>query len=240
MCTGYGLTMNTWVTKLLVLSNVVLLVGIIVVVGWNAQVNFFDVPDYQAFIVNTFKDGRYVGHSFPVLPIHTVRGDTLRTDFSATKAGLVFVFDEFYCKPCLELVLNGLQHIHDNVKDPVQLQIFVVSNSDLGTLSQYRRAFGLKFDLGYPIQVGGVSHDRMFERTPMVYLIGSNNRILKCHHPLSRREQFTELFFSELVFNYLPSLKINTTGFKDSPLKNLKGMPLVEIILGQHPVNDKF
>ena len=237
---GVCVEMNTWVTKLLVLSNILLLVGIIVVVGWNAQVNFLDVPDYQAYIVNTFKDGRFVGHSFPVLPIHTVRGDTLRTDFSATKAGVVFVFDEFYCKPCLELVLNGLQHIHDNIEDPVQLPIYVVSNSDLGTLSQYRRAFGLKFDLGYTIQGGDVSHERMFERTPMVYLIDSNNRILKCHHPLSQREQFTELFFSELVFNYLPTLKINTTGFKDSPLKNLNGMPLVEIILGQHPVKDEF
>ena len=237
---GVIVEMTTWVTKLLVLSNIVLLIGVILAVGWAAKVDFSDVPDYRDYIVNTFKDGQFVGHSFPVLPIHTVRGDTIRTDFSVTKAGVVFVFDEFSCKPCLELVLNGLQHIYDNIEDPVQLPIFVVSNSDLTILSQYRRAFGLRYRLGFPIQVGDVSHDRIFERTPMIYLIDSNNRILQCHHPLYRREQFTELFFSELVFNYLRTLKLNTTRFKDSPLKNLHGMPLLEIIRGQHPVKDGF
>lgn len=232
--------MTTWVTKLLVLSNILLLIGIIVAVGWTAQVYYFDVPDYEAYIINTFKSGQFVGHSFPVLPIHTVRGDTLRTDFSVTKAGVVFVFDEFSCKPCLELVLNVLQHIYDIVEDPVQLPIFVVSNSDLGTLSQYRRAFGLKYHLGIPIQVGGVSHDGLFERTPMVFLVDSNNRILQCHHPLFGREQFTMLFFSELVSNYLRNLKLNTTRFENSPLEDLHGKSLIEIILGRHVVKDDF
>lgn len=232
--------MTTWVNKLLVLSNILLLIGIIVAVAWTAQVYFLDVPDYQAYIVNSFKDGQFVGNSFPALSIHTVRGDTLRSDFSMTKVGVVFVFDEFSCKPCLELVLNRLQHIYDNLEDPVQMPIYVVSNSDLRTLSQYRRAFGLKYRLGIPIQVGDVYHDHIFERTPMVYLIDSNNRILQCHHPLYGREQFTELFFSELVFNYLQNLKFNTTGFKDSPLENLYGKSLIEIILGQHAVKDEF
>lgn len=225
-------------TKLLAVTSLLLLIGFTVTVTWIGKIYLFDLPNYQTYVVSTYQDNQLVGHSFPVVPIHTVRGDTVHTDFSGTRAGLVLLFDPFSCQPCLELVLKALHHIHDNLRDSTQLTIYAISNTALSQISQYRRAFKLKYQLGIPIQTEGMNH--FFERTPMIFLIDSHNTILQCHRPIYNKDQFTTLFFEELVFNHLPALQVNIEGFAESPLRKLVGLTLLDVIKGQHTFDDPF
>ncbi len=234
--------MQSKITKLLAATNLLLLLGLAATIAWIGKIYLFDLPNYQSsyvpYVVNIYKSGQLIGHSFPIVSTETVGGDTVRTDFSEKNGGIVLVFDPFSCQPCLQLVLKGLQHIYDNLEDPTQLPIYAISKSPLNALSQYRRAFKLKYQLGIPIQ--GEDMDHLFQRTPVVFLVDSHNTILQCHYPLYKKEQFSALFFQELAFNYLSALKVNTSGFADSPLKKLRGVSLLEIIKGQHTVEDLF
>ena len=226
------------VTKVLGLTSLLLLIGITASFVWIGKIHLFDLPNYQTYVVNTYKGNQLVGHTFPVVPIRTVSGDTVATDFSTSKVGLVLLFDPFSCQPCLELVLKALQHMHDNLQDPVEVSIYAISNTALSQMSQYRRAFKLRYQLGIPVQ--GENMDHLFQRTPAVFLVDSCNRILQCHHPLYGKEQFTALYFEELIFNHLPAFNVDIAGFSDSPLMKLRGQTLLDVIRGRHAMDGAF
>ena len=230
--------MASRVTKILGLTCLLLLIGITASVVWITKAYLFDLPNYQIFVENTYKGNQLVGHTFPAVSIHTAQGDTVLSDFSASKVGLVLLFDPYSCQPCLELVLKILQHVHDKLQDPVEVSIYAISNTTISQMSQYGRAFKLRYNLGIPLHGGNL--DRLFKRTPAVYLVDSNNRILQCHHPLYKKEHFTALFFEELVFNHLPALNVNTSEFSESPLKKLQGLSLLDVIEGHHPLDGHF
>lgn len=231
--------MPTCTTKLLVATSLLLLIGITVSIAWIGKIYFFDLPDYEAYVVNTYKTNQRVGRSFPAIPVQTAHGDTVYTDFTGTKGSIVLLFDPFAsCQPCLQLVLKTLQHLYGNLEYPNQLPIYAISNAVLSEVSPYWRALNLKYPLGIPIQ--SEEMDDLFEWTPIIFLIDSNNTIIQCHHPLFEKEQFTTLFFYELVFNYLPALKVNTKGFEDSPLNVLHGVSLLEVIKGHHTFESPF
>ena len=219
-------------TKLLVGTSLLLLIGITAAITWVGKVYLFDLPNYQAYVVNMYKDSRLVGHSFPVVSIQTVESDTVYTEFAGTKGGIVLLFDPSACQPCLKLALKGLQHIYDNLEDPIQLPIYAISNTALHQVSQYRRVLKLKYDIGIPREIEEI--DYFFERTPIIFLIDSHNTIIQCHHPIYNKDQFTILFFRELIFNHLPALRVNIEGFAESPLNNLVGLSLSEVIEGHH------
>ncbi|MCE2439828.1 MAG: hypothetical protein J4F39_10445 [Candidatus Latescibacteria bacterium] len=82
--------------------------------------------------------------------------------------------------------------------------------------------------------------DYLFERTPVIFLVDEHNRIIQCHHPVYKREQFTALFLEELIFSRLPALNVNPTGFADSPLRQLQDLSLLEVIEGRIPYDDPF
>jgi len=159
--------MKTSKKNLLAITSLLLLIGITFTVAWIGKIYLFDLPNYQMYVVSSYKDNQLVGHSFPVVPVHTVCGDTVHTDFSSTRAGLVLLFAPSSCQPCLELVLKALQHIHDNLKYPTQLTIYAISNTELSQISQYRRAFKLRYQIGTPTQIEGMDH--FFKRTPIIF-----------------------------------------------------------------------
>ena len=231
--------MHSTFLKFLSVLSILLLIGLTsVITFWVIKLYLFDVPDYQAYVANTYKSNQLIGRPFPSILIQTERGDTLRTDFADRKGGLVLLFDPSGCQPCLQHVIKALKHIHDKLKDPPQLPIYAISTDlPLGGLSQYRRAFKLKYQMGIPIQSDDLP-DVFLKRTPVVFLINSHNTIVQCHHPLFQKDQFTILFFSELVFNHLSSLQINIDGFDDSPLKQLVGVSLLDVVRGHYSFDD--
>jgi len=42
------------------------------------------------------------------------------------------------------------------------------------------------------------------------------------------------------MFNHLPALQVNIEGFAESPLKELVGASLLDVIKGQHSFDDPF
>lgn len=192
------------------------------------------LENYEAYITSTYRGGRLVGHPFPITAIKVSQEDTIQTDFSGSKGGLLMVFEPMSCQPCMELLFNILQHIHINLKDPVEFPIYGIAlNFTPKELSTYKRAFKLEYQLGVPLQKDALPL-RLVEHTPIVFLVDPNNTILQCHSPVIGKEQFSALFFHELVFNHLSFLEVNTKGFEDSPLRKLKGSPLLKCIEGDY------
>ena len=193
-----------------------------------------ELTNYQEYIISTYRDGRLVGHPFPITAIEVSQGDTFQTDFSGSKGGLVMLFKPLSCQLCMELLLRMLQHIHTNLKDPVEFPIYGIAlDSTPKELLNYKRAFKLKYQLGVPLQEDALQ-PRLVEHTPVVFLLDAHNTILQRHSPVISKEQFSALFFHELVFNHLPFLEVNIEGFEDSPLRKLKGSPLLECIGGDY------
>ncbi len=193
-----------------------------------------ELANYEAFINSTYRAGRLVGHSLPVTPIQVSHGDTIQTDFSGNKGGLLMFFEPMSCQPCMELLFRTLQHIHSNLKDPVEFPIYGIAlNFSSKGLSDYERAFKLKYQLGAPLQEDALPH-HLVEHTPIVFLVDSNNTILQCHSPVTGKEQFSAYFFYELVFNRLPFLEVNIEEFEDSPLRELKGKAVLEVVKGNY------
>ena len=128
-------------TKLLLrlsaLANLVQLVALTVVVVWSGQTYLVDLRNYRTYAISTFKANQWVGQSFPVIPLRTARGDTVRTDFAKAQGGLVVLFDPSSCQPCLELVLETLQHVYDRLDDLAQLPIYAISSMP-SAVAQFR------------------------------------------------------------------------------------------------------
>ena len=134
----------------------------------------------------------------------------------------------------MELLLRTLQHIHTNLKDPVEVPIYGIAlNFTPKILPDYKRAFKLEYQLGVPLQKDAFTL-RLVEHTPIVFLVDSNNTILQCHSPVIGKEHFSAHFFYKLVFNHLPFLEVNIEGFEDSPLRKLEGSLLLEFIEGNY------
>ena len=192
------------------------------------------LENYEAYIGSTHISGKLVGHPFPITTIEVSQGDTFQTDFSGNKAGLVMLFEPMSCQPCLELLLKTLQHIHTDLKDPVEVPIYGIAlNFTPKELSTYKRAFKLEYQLGGLLQKDALPL-RLVEHTPIVFLVDSNNTILQCHSPVIGKEHFSAHFFYKLVFNHLPFLEVNTEGFEDSPLRKIQGSLLLEFIEGNY------
>jgi hypothetical protein len=223
--------------KLSALANLVQLVVLSVVVAWFGQTYLVDSRNYRTYAISTFKANQWVGQSFPVIPLQTTRGDTVRTDFAETQGGLVVLFDPTSCQPCLELVLETLQHVYDRLDDPAQLPVYALSSMS-SAATQFSRAFKLKYQLGTLPSDDNGTYDRLLERTPVIFLIDSRQTILQCHYPLVGRDQFTQLFFWKLVSIHLPALEVNTDRFADSPLKKLKGLSFLDVIKGRHTLTE--
>ena len=218
--------------KLSTLINLVQLIALTVVVAWLGQIYLVDLRNYRTYAISTFKANEWVGQSFPVIPLKTA-DDTLHTDFAGTQGGLVVLFDPSSCQPCLELVLEALQHVYDRLEAPAQFPIYALSSTS-SAAEQFVRAFKLKYRLGTlpPIEDG--AYNALLERTPVVFLVDSRQTILQCHYPLYGRDQFTQLFFWKLVSIHLPALEINTAQFADSPLKKLEDLSVSDVIKGRH------
>lgn len=213
--------------------NLVQLVTLTVVIVWFGQTYLVDLRNYRTYVLSTFKANQWVGQSFPVLPLQTARGDTVHTDFAPTQGGLVVLFDPSSCQPCLESVLETLQHICDHLDDPAQLPVYALSSMP-SAAAQFSRAFKLKYQLGTLLPSEDGAYDALLERTPVIFLVDSRQTILQSHYPLFGREQFTQLFFWKLVSIHLPALEVKTTSFADSPLKALEALSLLDIVKGHH------
>ena len=222
--------------KLLVATNLLQLVALAVVVAWFGKIHLVDIRNYRTYVINTFKATSWVGQSFPVIPFQT-EGETAHTDFTKPQGGLVLLFDPTSCQPCLELVLETLQHVHDHMENPTQLPIYALSSMP-SAAAQFSRAFKLKYQVGTMRLDDEKKYAALFEKTPVIFLIDNRQTILQCHYPLYGREQFTQLFFWKLVSIHLPALEIKTASFADSPLKTLEGMSLLDIIKGRHILAD--
>jgi hypothetical protein len=208
--------------------------------AWIGKLYFLDIKNNQTFLLNVYRSTMLVGHRFPVASVQTAHGDTVRTDFSGTMGGLVVLFDPTACQPCLELVLNGLQHIKNNLTDASQLPVYAIAKSvPLERLWQLRRAFRLDYPLGIVAQ-DDILLDTFFKKTPLVLLIDEHNTILQCHYPIYGKEQFSAIFFTRLVFNHLPPLKVNIEAFKNSPLNALRHVPLLDVAQGHYTSDDPF
>lgn len=226
--------------QLLGMTSLLLLIGLIVSVAWIGKLHFFDLKNNQIFLLNVYKSTMIVGQHFPRAPIQTVHGDTVHINFSKKKGGLVLLFDPTSCQPCLELVLNGLQHIHDNLIDSTEFPIYALSKDiSLERLWQVRRAFRLDYQLGI-ITENDILPDIFFEQTPLIILVDDNNTILQCHYPIYGKEQFSIIFFTKLVFRHFPPLEVSTEGFKDSPLAQLQDTSLLEAVKGHHIISNPF
>ena len=229
--------------QLLGITSVLLLIGITVSVAWIGKLYLFDLANNQTnktFLLNIYNSTKKIGQHFPVVSVQTDRGDTVYTDFSEKKGGLVLLFDPKSCQPCLELVLNGLQHIRDNLVDPTEFSIYALPKGIyLEQLWQYKRAFQLDYQFGI-IKEDDTSLDEFLKQTPLILLIDEHNTILQCHYPIYGKEQFSIIFFTKLVFGHFPPLGISTEGFEDSPLAQLKDASLLEIVEGHHIPDDPF
>ena len=238
-------------TKLLVLASLLLLVLLTAFVVWIVKMRISNrlshqedsIPANEYYLNSIWQDMKWNGYSFPVIPIQLVRGPTAHTDFTDKKGGLILLFELNDCQPCLELLLEGLQHIQNNLKDSDQFPIYAIAQSDTNAsdpvyqLSGYRRAFKLNYLIGIPTQ----NDLPFFERTPLLFLVNSNNTIVQAHHPVSRRnEQFSLLFLVELVSNYLPMLGLNMEGFENSPLRQIQNISLSDVINGRHSIDVHF
>ena len=213
--------------------NLVQFVTLIIVIVWFGQIYLVDLRNYRTYVISTFKANEWVGQSFPVMPLQTARGDTVHTDFAPNQGGLVVLFDPSSCQPCLELVLETLQHVYDHLDEPAQLPVYALSSMPFAA-AQFSRAFKLKYHLGTLLPSEDRPYNALFERTPVIFLVDSRQTILQCHYPLFGREQFTQLFFWKVVSIYLPTLAVKTTSFDDSPLKVLEDLSLLDIIKGHH------
>ncbi len=238
-------------TKILVLASLLLLVLLTAFVVWIAKMRISNKLSHQEdytsaneyYLNSIWRDMKWNGHSFPVIPIQLVRGPIEHTDFTGKKGGLVLFFEPNDCQPCLELLLEGLQHIQNNLKDSDQFPIYAIARDDTNAsdsmrlLSNYRRAFKITYPTGIPTQ-GDLP---FFERTPLLFLINSNSIIVQAHHPISRRnEQFSLLFLVELVSNYLPTLGLNMERFENSPLRQVQDVSLSDVINGRHNIDIRF
>ncbi len=226
--------------QLLGTTSLFLLIGLTVSVIWIGKLYLFDLKNNQAFLLNIYKSTMRVGQHLPVASIQTAHGDTVHIDFSGKKGGLVLLFDPTSCQPCLELVLNGLQHIRDNLIDPTEFPIYTLSKGiSLERLWQIKRAFRLDYQLGI-LAEDSILLDEFFKQTPLVLLVNDQNTILQCHYPIYGKEQFSVIFFTKLVFKHFSPLEVSTEDFEDSPLAQLQDVSLLEAVKGRHISSNPF
>ena len=236
---------TTKLLKLSALINLAQLVALAAALAWLGKLyltdksNSVDLENYRSYVTSLFKANQWVGRYFPVIPVQTTHGDTIHTDFTGTKGGLVVLFDPSSCQPCLYLVLETLQHVHDRLENPAHLPIYAISPGPLAA-TQFSRAFSLKYHSGTLLLNEDKNYDSLIEKTPVVFLVDSYQKIIQCHYPLYEREQFTQLFFWKLVSTHLPVLNINTDRFADSPLRKLEGLSLLDVIERQHTFDNLF
>ncbi|MYB72020.1 MAG: hypothetical protein F4X75_26385 [Gemmatimonadetes bacterium] len=227
--------MNYWIV-----ICILLFIGTTVALVWIGKKYLGDWLNYQAYVRDSYYHNQLVGHPFPCISLQTSQGDTLQTNFSSKKGGLILIFEPMSCQRCLELLLNTLQHIQSNMKDTAEFSIYGIAiDTPRTVLSNYRRVFKIKYQLGVPLQEN-ILPTRLVNSTPIVFLVDSNNTILQAHNPTIGREQFSALFFYSLVFNHLPFLEVSIEGFDDSPLGKLKGGSILEIIKGNYDRDSLF
>ena len=220
--------------KLLAFFNLMQLVALTIAVAWIGKTYLIDLPNYRIYVTSLFESNLWVGQPFPIISFHTT-GNAIHTDFREKKGGLVLLFDQSSCQPCLELVLGSLQHVHNRIEDPDQFPVYAITyTASPSTESQFLRAFGIKYKLGTLLIDEYRAYSDLFSRTPVVFLIDSHQTIIQCHYPLYDKEQFTQLFFWKLISINLPALEVNTDGFADSPLKKLEGLSVLDVIRGHH------
>ncbi len=210
-----------------------------VIVMWDSLRQVFsstqdELSNYRLYIDTTYRDGKLIGRPFPIIDIETGRGNTIQVDFSKKKGGLVMLSDITSCQPCAEMLLNTLNYIYKNIEDPMEFPIYGIAiNTSQNTIAEYKRSFKIEYTLGVLIQEGVLS-PQLTENTPIIFLVGPNNTILHCHNPTFGKEQFSALFFYDLVFNRLSFLDVNTKDFERSALIKLDDKPVLEIIKGNY------
>jgi len=193
-----------------------------------------ELSNYRLYIDTTYRDGKLIGRPFPIIEIETGRDGTIQIDFSKKKGGLVLLSDVTSCQPCAEMLLNTLNYIYKNIANPMTFPIYGIAiNTSQETIAAYKRSFNIEYTLGILLQED-VLPPQLAENTPIVFLVGPNNAILHCHNPTFGKEQFSALFFYDVVFNRLPFLDVNTKAFEISALTKLDDKPVLEVIKGNY------
>lgn len=210
-----------------------------VIVMWDRLRQVFsstqdELSNYRLYIDTTYRDSKLIGRPFPIIDIDTGRDNTIQIDFSKKKGGLVMLSDITSCQPCAEMLLNTLNYIHKNIEDSMEFPIYGVAvNTSQNTMAAYKRSFKIEYTLGVLLQEDMLL-PQFTENTPIIFLVGPNNAILHCHNPTFGKEQFSALFFYDLIFNRLPFLDVDTRGFERSTLIKLDDKPVLEIIKGNY------
>ena len=154
---------------------------------------------YENYIVNNINAYLFIGMEFPKVATVDVNSESVSTDFSTKKGGLVVFFSPKACQPCLITILKILDHIQKELKRPQELPIYAISNSPLAEIKRFARTFELKYPFISDIE-DVIFKDPYIPATPIVYLINKENKIIGCHIPTSGRREFSILFFNQLRF----------------------------------------
>ena len=79
--------------------------------------------------------------------------------------------------------------------------------------------FGLEYSV-VSLEENSLLGNSLGERTPVVFVVDSNNTIIRCHTPVIDRPHFSILFYNEIQ----PHLDLSKSLF------NLTGVPLVDVV----------
>lgn len=175
--------------------------------------------EYETFIANSIGENRYIGGQFPKFSGKDVEGRKFSTDFTSRKAAIIFLYEWGTCQPCLITQLKVLQYIHSNLEDPDTISIYAFTNESPAMAKRRTRTFGLEYSV-VSLEDKSLLENPLGERTPVVFVVDSNNTIIRCHTPVIDKPHFSILFYNEIQ----PHLELTKSLFK------LTGTLLVDVV----------
>ena len=169
----------------------------------------------------------YLGRTFPKFSAVDVIGREVDTDFSRRQGGLVLLFSNRSCQPCLNSQFKMFKNVYENLAFQEDFGIVAISDIPSTHLRKYTRLFD---GIPYPLvsDTSKVFFDRnplLSRGTPVVFFIDQNNTIVRSHLPYPNSPQFSALFFNSIQHR----LRLSEPLFDN----HLKGLRFTDVILRQ-------
>ena len=177
--------------------------------GLSQQRLLHIVEYYEKLVVVDYISDRLIGSQFPRIATTDINGNQISTDIVTAhnnkpqrQGALILVFNLGGCQPCLTSQMKILNHAYNLLDDSDQFQIIAFAKAE-GQLYNIKRMV-LKYKLRFPFVVDSdhqffnTQNSSLYEKTPIVFLIDQDNRIVQCHIPLFKRPIISALFYREI------------------------------------------
>ena len=170
------------------------------------KIEFFKTKEksekYERFIDNLFFENSYEGVEFPKVKIVDVDGQLISTDFTKKRGAMVLFFDPSSCQACLNTQLRLIEYFYRCLKEPQDWAVYTFGQFESNQLRRYKKIFNLTHSVASYNKDIPLKQKSLLKFTPIIFVVNSNNKIIKTHLPVKNQPWFSVIFFHLVSGNF--------------------------------------